>query len=57
MRVKHQKCFAHLDAKIGRDALCDIDRNIGLACPAVIRRPNRANSWKRKFIGDKRIVG
>ena len=55
--IQRGQGLADFDRELGRDAFGDIDRNIGLARPAVIRRFDRADGWKRKFIGDKRIVG
>jgi|SRR5437773_8686674 len=57
MWIQHDQGLADLDPQLRRDAFGDIHRDIGLARPAVIRRSYRADSWKRKFIGDKRIVG
>ena len=55
--IQRSQGLADFDPKLRRDAFGDIDRNIGLARPAAIRRFDRAAGWKRKFIGDKWIVG
>lgn len=56
MRIEHGRSFADFDPELRRDALSEFHRNIGLTRPAIIRRSNCADGWKRKFIGDKRIV-
>ena len=57
MWIQRGKGLADFNPELRRNAFGDIDGNIGLPCPAVIRRPDRANGWKRQFIGDKRVVG
>src|SRR4029077_16203170 len=54
--IEHGQGLADFNSELRRNALGDIHRNVGLARAAVIRRSNRADCWKRKFVGDKRIV-
>ena len=35
--VKHYKCFASLDAEIGRNAFRDVHRKLGISRPAFVR--------------------
>jgi len=54
--IEHGQSLSDFNRELRRNAFGDIHRNIGLACPAIIRCPNCADCWKRKFVGDKRIV-
>ena len=54
--IHHSQSLSDFNAELRRNALGDIHRNIGLARAAIIRRSDSADSWKRKFVGDKRIV-
>src|SRR5437667_12018780 len=57
MWIQRSKGLTDFNSELRRNTFGDIDRNIRLARPTVIRCPDRADSRQRKFVGDERVVG